>query len=119
MKFLWCTIHVKDLEESIRFYEDVAGIKIENRFPIVQGEIAFLGQGETKVELVSDGSDKWKSSKEGISLGFETKSLDGKMAEMKEKGIEIIAGPFYPMPGSGFFFVKDPNGVTIQFAEHK
>ena len=119
MKFLWCTINVKNMEESVRFYEEIAGLKIDRRFPIPNGEIVFIGEGETKVELICDGSDKWKSDKEGISMGFETDSLDSMMDLVKSKGIEIVGGPFYPNPNFGYFFVKDPNGVNIQFGENK
>ncbi|MDI9493533.1 MAG: VOC family protein [Bacillota bacterium] len=118
MKFLWCTINVKDMEESIRFYEEVVGLKVVNRFSAGPTEIAFLGEGETKVELIHDGSDKWQGNKTGISLGFEAESLDGMMELVKEKGIEITGGPFQPGPDFRFFFIKDPNGVTIQFGEH-
>ncbi|GAB1476134.1 hypothetical protein MASR2M70_09660 [Bacillota bacterium] len=119
MKFLWCTINVKDMEESLRFYEDVAGLRIDRRFPIGPGEIVFLGDGETKVELIYDGGDKWQADKTGISIGFEAESLDAKMDLVKEKGIEITGGPFQGGPDFRFFFVKDPNGVNVQFVERK
>lgn len=116
MKFLWCTYYVKDMKESLQFYKDIVGLDIDKKFPIESGEIVFLGSGETKVELIFDGTDKWQGSKDGISLGFETDSLDEKMQMVKEKGIEI-EGPFRPNPNTGFFFIKDPNGVKIQFVE--
>ena len=55
MKYLWTTMHVKNLEESIAFYEEVVGLKLEHRFPAGPGtEIAFMkSEGtETKVELL-------------------------------------------------------------------
>ncbi len=119
MKFLWCTINVKDMEESVLFYEEIIGLRIDRRFPIESGEIVFLGNGETKVELVSDGSGKWHGNKDGISIGFEAESLDKQMALVNEKGIAITGGPFYPGPDIGFFYIKDPNGVSIQFVESK
>lgn len=117
MKFLWCTLYVKDMAESLAFYQEVAGLSIDRRFPIDNGEIVFLGDGETKVELIYDGSDKWAAGKDGISLGFKAQSLDEKIALVKEKGIDIVAGPIQPSPVFKFFFVDDPNGVRIQFVE--
>jgi len=111
VKFLWCTINVKDMEESVLFYEEIIGLRIDRRFPIESGE--------TKVELVSDGSGKWHGNKDGISIGFEAESLDKQMALVNEKGIAITGGPFYPGPDIGFFYIKDPNGVSIQFVESK
>ena len=58
MKFLWTTIYVKNLDESITFYSNLLGLKVVNRFPAGPGmEIAFMGNGindETLVELMAD-----------------------------------------------------------------
>ena len=70
MKFLWATLNVRDLAESVEFYQDVIGLTMDRRFPIEGGEIVFMGSGETKVELIYDGTDKWKGAKPGICLGF-------------------------------------------------
>lgn len=118
MKFNWVTISVKDMEESLKFYEEIVGLKISDRFPAGPGrEIVFLGDGETKVELIHDQSKTEVNIGEDISLGFEVDSLDEKMKFIKEKNIKISSGPFEPNPSIKFFFVKDPNGATIQFAE--
>ncbi len=46
MKFCWCTITVKDMEESLKFYQEVVGLKLNRRFEAGPGvEIAFLGDG--------------------------------------------------------------------------
>jgi len=54
-----------------------------------------------------------------ISIGFEVPSLDKMMVLLKEKGIDIKAGPMQPNPFTKFIFIEDPNGVKIQFVEHK
>jgi lactoylglutathione lyase len=51
MKFCWTTITVNNLEESLKFYQEIAGLSLERRFGAGPGsEIAFLGNGETKIE---------------------------------------------------------------------
>ncbi|NLT94928.1 MAG: VOC family protein [Clostridia bacterium] len=120
MKFCWCTITVKDMEESLKFYQEIVGLKVERRFNPGPGmEIVFLGDGETKVELISNEQVKDVSFGPNISLGFEVDSLDEMMNFIKEKGIEIHSGPFQPNPNTRFFFVLDPNGLKIQFVETK
>lgn len=119
MKFLWATLNVKDMQESVKFYEELVGLTIDRKFSIEGGEIVFMGDGATKVELIYDGTDKWKGEKPGICLGFKTGSVEKKMEELKGLGYEILAGPIWPNPGVGFFYVNDPNGVRIQFVEEK
>lgn len=38
MKYLWTTINVKNMEESITFYSELAGLKMLNRFPADRDE---------------------------------------------------------------------------------
>lgn len=118
MNFLWCTIDTDDMEESLKFYQEIVGLSIDRRFPAGETkEIVFLGDRQTKVELISDIKDKKNENKEGISLGFETDSLDNLMKILKEKGYKI-EGPFSPNPRVRFIFTFDPNGVKIQFVEN-
>lgn len=119
MKFCWCTLNVNNMEESLRFYQEIVGLKIDRRFNAGPGtEIAFLGDGETKVELICSEGKDGSNMGQDISLGFEVKSVDGMMAFVKEKGIAIHSGPFQPNPHVRFFFVTDPNGLKIQFVEN-
>ncbi|HHV13401.1 MAG TPA: VOC family protein [Clostridiales bacterium] len=119
MKFLWTTIVVKDLEESLRFYKEIVGLKEHRRFNAGPGaEIAFLGDGETEVELMTNSQKKEVSYGADISLGFEVEDLEKCMDNLKERGIEIVSGPISPNPSVRFIFVHDPNGLRIQFVEN-
>ena len=118
MKFCWCTITVEDMEESLAFYRDIVGLPVSRRFSDrPEADICFLGDGETKVELICEEGRTAADNPAGISLGFSVESLDAMMAFLHEKEIEIESGPFQPNPHIKFFFVKDPNGVTVQFSE--
>ncbi|VBB05896.1 glyoxalase/bleomycin resistance protein/dihydroxybiphenyl dioxygenase [Lucifera butyrica] len=120
MKFCWCTITVQDMEDSLKFYQEIVGLSISRRFAAGPGvEISFLGDGETKVELICSSNHKVNNNNiEGISLGFEVESVDEKIKFIKEKGLEVDSGPYQPNPHIKFFYVKDPNGVSIQFVEN-
>jgi len=119
MKFCWCTITVKDMEKSVKFYHEVVGLPVGRRFPAGPGtEICFLGEGETKVELVCGPDHKTAADPEGISLGFEVKSVDDMLDFVNEKELEVTGGPYQPNPHIKFFYVKDPDGLSVQFVEN-
>ncbi|MGV8981920.1 VOC family protein [Clostridium sp.] len=119
MKFCWSTLMVKNLEESLLFYTEVVGLNVNRRFNAGPGvEIVFLGDGETKIELICNEALKEVSFGQAISLGFEVDSVDEVMGFVKKKGIDIHSGPFQPNPHTKFFYVLDPNGLKIQFVEN-
>ncbi len=120
MNFCWSTLMVKSMEESLRFYQEIVGLTIDRRFKAGPGmEIVFLGDGETKVELIHNINDTEVSMGESISLGFNVNSVDEMMTLVKEKGYVIHSGPFQPNPNTKYFFTLDPNGLKIQFVESK
>ena len=119
MKFLWTTIIVKDMEESIKFYQDVVGLKVVDKFNAGPDmHIAFLGEGETKIELIFSEKLKDMDAGNAVTLGFEVDSLDEMINFVNEKGISIKTGPIQPNPTLKYFIILDPNGLKIQFAEH-
>ncbi len=61
-------------------------------------EIAFLGDGETKIELIHNKNTQSVTIGTDISLGFNTESLDRMTEFLKEKNIPIHSGPFQPNP---------------------
>jgi len=118
MSFLWCTLHVKNLEESIKFYESIVGLSVTRRFESRPGiEIAFLGNGETQIELIDDGTGDSYPISNQISIGFSVESVQNKINELKKAGIELLREPVQPNPHICFFYIKDPNGISIQFVE--
>ena len=120
MKFCWSTLTVKSMEESLKFYQEIVGLTIDRRFQAGPAmEIAFLGNGETKVELIHNVNETEIDMGASISLGFQVNSVDEMMAFVIEKGFKIHSGPFEPNPYVKYFFILDPNGLKIQFVESK
>jgi len=117
MKFAHVTISVKNLNESLSFYQDIIGLPIKRRFPAGGSEIVFLGNEGTEIELIHNPARPNASFGDGISLGFEVPSVDAVVSLLKQKG--IAAGEMLkPTPYVKFFFITDPNGVRIQFLEN-
>jgi len=119
MKFCWSTVMVNNLDESLKFYKDIVGLNVNRRFNAGPGvEIAFLGDDETKIELVCNKSIKKVNLGQDISLGFIVDSVDEMMAFIKEKGIDIKSEISQPNPHIKFFYILDPNGLKIQLVEN-
>ena len=117
-KFSWATIIVRNMEESLKFYQEIVGLSLNRSFTTSEGaEFAFLGAGGTEVELIHDPSRDDLYSGQGIALGFHVDSLDEMMEYVKGKGLPIHSGPFQPNPSTRFFYVLDPDGLKIQFVE--
>ncbi|PUU91285.1 lactoylglutathione lyase [Halanaerobium congolense] len=122
LSFLWTTIKVKNLKESVEFYRDIVGLEVQRRFEAgPETKIVFLAaaDGQTAVELIDDQNQTEVELGADISLGFEVDSLAEKMKFVEEKNIVIQSGPISPNPKIEFFFVLDPNGLKIQFVENK
>ena len=109
MNIKFVTITVKNLKESIKFYEDVLNLKIAREFSPMEGtNIAFLkGESSAMLELIEyeNKSIKDEVSHSKVSIGFE------------EKNIKIIRGPINTPGGERFIFIEDPNGVEIEMIE--
>lgn len=110
MAFAHTTIHVTDLDRSIAFYGRL-GMDVSQRFGPPGHEIAFLGDGPTKLELVADG--KGGVDYPEISIGF-TSGDAGRLARDVD---ENFVGPVTPTPGVEFYFVKDPDGYAVQILQ--
>jgi len=136
MKFCWVTLHVKDINVSLRFYQEVLGLELVRRVkPLPTRELAFLSAegGETQVELVQNTAQDNNASQKtaddhvdhsndisfgkDISLGFEVPSLEGFQEELSKHGIPIHAGPIQPNPTIRFMYILDPDGLLVQLVE--
>ena len=148
MQFCWTTLHVQDMEASLKFYQEVVRLPLNRRFAAGPGrEIAFLGEDATQVELVYDAQAHAKgrvnppadenansgapspahpSTYSGgagagpsVSLGFRVADLDAQLREVAAQGIAVHSGPHQPNPAIRFFYVADPDGLLVQFVEEK
>jgi lactoylglutathione lyase len=119
MKFCWVTINVVDMEKSMDFYTKVVGLSVDRMMkPNPNMQIAFLGSGETKVELIYDPIKPMREFGRDISIGFEVESIDRLMKVLLEKSVKVESGPHQPNPMIKFIYVMDPNGLQIQFVEN-
>jgi len=109
------TVHTAKLNETVDFYQWLLGLPVSRKLKTPTGDIIFLGENETKFELIED----YKADKinaKGLTIGFMTDSLDEKISMLDSRKIphsEILS----PVPTIRFVFFSDLNGFEIQLCE--
>ena len=109
------TIQSRDLDKSVKFYEEICGLQIQaeirGKGPV---DIVFLanGEGETCIEIIGNKDAAYEGK--GISVGFQVPDVKAYHDKLEAEGYEVT-GIISPNPVTEFFFVKDPDGVQIQF----
>lgn len=111
------TLRVKNLEESIAFYETMTGLQVARRFNSAPAELAFMtnGEGETELELLYIPQGQTFEGK-GMFICFETNKLNAmhQLATEKEYHPSDIQ---IPGDQTRYFYVYDPNGMSVQLRE--
>ena len=111
------TVHTARLNETVEFYQWLLELPIARRLGTPEGEIVFLGESETKFELIGDAKAE-KINARGLTIGFTVADLDAKLAMLDGRAIPhspVIS----PGPGTRFAFFTDLNGCGIQLFEAK
>lgn len=124
-------IAVSSLEESIKFYEEVLGLKL-NGTEVVEEQkvkVAFLPIGDTEVELLEATSPDSAIAKfiekkgQGVQhIAFKVDDIEAALEDMRAKGIKLIdEKPRYGAGGARIAFLhpKSTNGVLIELCERK
>ena len=114
-KLCHITVHTAKLQETVEFYQWLLGLPISRQFKTAAGEIVFLGESETKLELIGDKKAEPVGA-DGLAIGFAVDDLDDKLAMLDSRGIphsDIIS----PALNVRFAFFNDLNGFGIQLLE--
>lgn len=120
-------VQTRDLDEAIKFYTDVLGMKLQRRGPFKKREIAWLQFGNTLIELLGprtgdvllDWSDQYVGP---IHLAFVVPDLDAFLAEAMGRGAAFHPShpePFQP-PIDGarrIAYLLGPDGEEVEIRE--
>lgn len=124
-------IAVKDLKESIPYYENVLGLKCYavEEVPDQKVKTAFFMVGQTKIELLESTDPEGPIGKflekkgEGIHhMAFAVDNIEEALEETESKGIRLIDKQ--PRKGAegmhiAFLHPKSTFGVLTEFCEDK
>jgi methylmalonyl-CoA/ethylmalonyl-CoA epimerase len=124
-------IAVSNLNEAIKFYENIFGLKCYNIEEVPEQKVrtAFFKIGETKIELLESTDPEGPVGKfiekrgEGIHhLAFAVTDLEGKLKKAENSGVKLIDST--PRKGAeglhiAFLHPKSTFGVLTELCENK
>jgi len=122
-------IAVSNLEESIKVYTDLLGMKLQGTETVEEQKVktAFLPLGETEIELLESTAPDGPIGKfieargQGVQhLAFRVDDIEATLAELKAKGVRLIdEKPRYGAGGAKIAFLhpKSTNGVLIELCQ--
>lgn len=120
-KLLHTRMRVSDMDQTIKFYTDVLGLKVLERKTSPRGShLAFLAvpNSEELIELCSyPPSGPVKVQEDLVHLAFEVDNLDETIRMLNDKQIKITDGPTMTSSGSRFIFIDAPDGYEIELIE--
>jgi methylmalonyl-CoA/ethylmalonyl-CoA epimerase len=122
-------IAVKDIDESLKFWEATMGIKCHGVEEVAEQKVktAFLPVKDTEIELLQPTSPESPVAKfieakgEGIHhMAIRVENLEEALAELKEKGVRLIDEK--PRCGAGgakiaFLHPKATGGILLELSE--
>lgn len=127
MRFLHTMLRVTNLDESIKFYQEVLGMKLLRKkdYPDGKFTLAFLGYGDEKENTVLELTHNWdKDSYElGTAYGHIAIEVDDVYAaaeEVRKRGGNVTREPGPMKHGTTVLaFVEDPDGYKIELLGKK
>ncbi|WP_352418612.1 methylmalonyl-CoA epimerase [Proteiniborus sp.] len=122
-------IAVSNLEEALKFYEEVLGMNLHGTEIVEEQKVkvAFLPIGDTEIELLESTDAEGPIAKyiekkgQGIQhIAYRVDDIEKALEEMKQKGIRLIdEKPRYGAGGAKIAFLhpKSTNGVLIELCQ--
>lgn len=124
-------IAVKNLEESIKFYEEVLGLKCYAIEEVKDQRVktAFFMVGQTKVELLESTDPEGPIGKfvekkgEGVHhIAYAVQGIESALENLEQKGVQLIDKT--PRKGAeglhiAFLHPKSTGGVLTELCENK
>ena len=120
-KLIYTGIRVKDLDESVKFYTKIMGMKEKgrNKIDAAKGQVVSLvsedGGPELELNYYEKGSkfDKEYVVGEGLDhVAFQVEDLGKFTAEAKKAGHPVVLD--MKTGSSQWAYIQDPNGIWLE-----
>jgi uncharacterized glyoxalase superfamily protein PhnB len=122
MKGLDPILTVKDMRETLRFYNDVLGFETAFTMPGENGEIihASVKRGNVSLMFSPYGADRLTQPGDGVVLYFmvdENDDIDAEFAHAKSNGATVTQEPTDQFWGHRDWSIKDPDGYNLTISK--
>jgi lactoylglutathione lyase len=125
MRMLHTMIRVNNLEESLRFYTQVLGMKLLRRHDYEAGRfsLAFVGYGDESQDTVLELTYNWDTDKYDLGTGFGhvalgTPDIHATCESVRAAGAKVVREPGPMKHGTTIIaFIEDPNGYKIELIQ--
>ncbi|CAG7604939.1 hypothetical protein PAESOLCIP111_00753 [Paenibacillus solanacearum] len=114
-------IMVKDIGASVRFYEEVVGLKLKGKLEHTNGviQLAFLGfdqAGETELELIQGYNGSLSPEGKVHHVAFTVDDIEEEWGRIRKLDVRLIDADITTLPnGSRYFFFYGPDEEWIEF----
>ncbi len=119
MKFLHTMVRVRDLDESLKFYCDILGLKEIRRKEVPAGKFTLIflatAEWESEIELTYnwEGDEKYETWRSWGHLAFEVDNIYEYCEKLQQAGVTINRPP-----RDGYMaFIKSPDDVSIEILQ--
>lgn len=120
-KFLHTRLRVNDMDQHVRFFCEILGLKLLSRRKSPRGsELVFLQVpgSEEEIELCHfPASGKVEVQEDLVHLAFEVDDLKSFTGYLMSKGIPLTDGPTNSGGGGMFAFIDAPDRYEIELIE--
>ncbi len=111
-------IFTRDMEKSLRFYSEVLGFRVTERFydEGEKAEIAFLDVGNTLLEIIAPSSGEGWSHSPSFHIALQVEDVDRTFAELQAKGVPVIL-PLTETHGFRYAYFTGPMQEILEIVE--
>lgn len=119
IKYLHTMVRVTDVEDSLRFYCDLLGLKEIRRRDSEQGRFTLIflapeGQGEAQLELTHNWDpEEYGGGRNFGHLAYAVEDIYAICQRLRDGGVTINRPP----RDGNMAFVKSPDGISVELLQ--